>query len=130
MLDAQLLSTQMRYSISGAEFAWDEMSAQDRIARAWDASGITALYSDLFYQSMHTSLALGGPNISNGILAPKFPQEPNTMDAITNVAGAGPSIATDISRGVVDFASGNYGEGAKQVVRNLPLLECGFGKTT
>jgi len=122
------LSVKLRYSLSGAEFAWDDMSAQDRIARAWDASGITALYSDLFYQSMHTSLALGGPNISNGILAPKFPQEPNTMDAITNIAGAGPSIATDISRGVVDFASGNYGEGAKQVVRNLPFARMWFWK--
>ena len=128
MLGLGYLSVKLRYSLSGAEFAWDDMSAQDRIARAWDASGITALYSDLFYQSMHTSLALGGPNISNGILAPKFPQEPNTMDAITNIAGAGPSIATDISRGVVDFASGNYGEGAKQVVRNLPFARMWFWK--
>jgi predicted nucleic acid-binding Zn-ribbon protein len=128
MLGLGYLSVKLRYSLSGAEFAWEDMSAQDRIARAWDASGITALYSDLFYQSMHTSLALGGPNISNGILAPKFPQEPNTMDAITNVAGAGPSIATDISRGIVDFASGNYGEGAKQVVRNLPFARMWFWK--
>ena len=128
MLGLGYLSVKLRYSLSGAEFAWDDMSAQDWIARAWDASGITALYSDLFYQSMHTSLALGGPNISNGILAPKFPQEPNTMDAITNIAGAGPSIATDISRGVVDFASGNYGEGAKQVVRNLPFARMWFWK--
>ena len=128
MLGLGYLSVKLRYSLSGAEFAWDDMSVQDRIARAWDASGITALYSDLFYQSMHTSLALGGPNISNGILAPKFPQEPNTMDAITNIAGAGPSITTDISRGIVDFASGNYGEGAKQVVRNLPFARMWFWK--
>lgn len=128
MLGLGYLSVKLRYSLSGAEFAWEDMSAQDRIARAWDASGITALYSDLFYQSMHTSLALGGPNISNGILAPKFPQEPNTMDAITNVAGAGPSITTDIGRGIVDFASGNYGEGAKQVVRNLPFARMWFWK--
>jgi len=128
MLGLGYLSVKLRYSLSGAEFAWDDMSAQDRFARAWDASGITALYSDLFYQSMHTSLALGGPNISNGILDPKFPQQPNTMDAITNVAGAGPSIATDISRGIVDFASGNYGEGAKQVVRNLPFARMWFWK--
>ena len=128
MLGLGYLSVKLRYSLSGAEFAWEDMSAQDRVARAWDASGITALYSDLFYQSMHTSLALGGPNISNGILAPKFPQEPNVMDAITNVAGAGPSITTDIGRGVVDFASGNYGEGAKQVVRNLPFARMWFWK--
>jgi len=128
MLGLGYLSVKMRYSLSGAEFAWDEMSAQDRFARAWDSSGVTALYSDLFYQSMHTSLALGGPNITNGFLQPKFPQKESAVDAITNVAGAGPSIATDLFMGGYEFASGNYGEGAKQVVRNLPFARMWFWK--
>ena len=128
MLGLGYLSVKMRYSLSGAEFAWDDMSAQDRFARAWDASGVTALYSDLFYQSMHTSLALGGPNITNGFLQPKFPQKESAVDAITNVAGAGPSIATDLFMGGYEFASGNYGEGAKQIVRNLPFARMWFWK--
>jgi len=128
MLGLGYLSVKMRYSLSGAEFAWDEMSAQDRFARAWDASGVTALYSDLFYQSMHTSLALGGPNITNGFLQPKFLQKESAVDAITNVAGAGPSIATVLFMGGYEFASGDYGEGAKQVVRNLPFARMWFWK--
>jgi len=141
MLGLGYLSTQMRYSISGAEFAWDEMSAQDRFARAWDASGITALYSDLFYQALHTSLALGGPNITNGIIAPKFPHKPSFLaqklrestgivglDAAANIAGAGASITLDLSDGAVQFLAGEYGEGAKKFARNLPFARMWFWK--
>ena len=141
MLGLGYLSTQMRYSISGAEFAWDEMSAQDRFARAWDASGITALYSDLFYQTLHTSLALGGPNITNGIIAPKFPQKPSFLeqklqestgiiglDATANMAGAGASISLDLLGGAAQFISGEYGEGAKNFARNLPFARMWFWK--
>ena len=137
MLGLGYLSTQMRYSISGAEFAWDDMSAQDRFARAWDASGITALYSDLFYQTLHTSLALGGPNITNGFIAPKFPQRPSYLEqqyditglnAAANFAGAGVSISLDLLDGAVQFAHGEYGEGAKNVARNLPFARMWFWK--
>jgi len=38
-----------------------EMSFQDQLARSFDYSGVTALYSDMFYTAMSTSLALGGP---------------------------------------------------------------------
>ena len=137
MLGLGYLSTQMRYSISGAEFAWNDMSAQDRFARAWDASGITALYSDLFYQTLHTSLALGGPNITNGFLAPKFPQRPSFLEqqfditglnAAANFAGAGVSISLDLIDGAAQFAYGEYGEGAKNFARNLPFARMWFWK--
>lgn len=137
MLGLGYLSTQMRYSISGAEFAWNDMSAQDRFARAWDASGITALYSDLFYQTLHTSLALGGPNITNGFLAPKFPQRPSFLEqelgitglnAAANFAGAGVSISLDLVDGAAQFLSGEYGEGAKNFARNLPFARMWFWK--
>jgi len=141
MLGLGYLSTQMRYSISGAEFAWDEMSAQDRFARSWDASGITALYSDLFYQTLHTSLALGGPNITNGFIAPKFPQKPSFLeqklqestgiiglDATANMAGAGASISLDLLGGAAQFVSGDYGEGAKNFARNLLFARMWFWK--
>ena len=137
MLGLGYLSTQMRYSLSGAEFAWDDMSAQDRFARSWDASGITALYSDLFYQTLHTSLALGGPNITNGFIAPKFPQRPSFLEqqfnitglnAAANVAGAGVSISLDLFDGAAQFAYGEYGEGAKNFARNLPFARMWFWK--
>lgn len=110
------------------DYIWDEMSPQDKFARAFDMSGVAALYSDLFYLSMHTSLALGGPNISGGLLSPKFNQQQNLTDAITGIAGAGPSWTVDMARGMVDFASGNYGEGGKDIVRNLPFARMWFWK--
>lgn len=110
------------------EFAWEQMSWQDRFARSFDMSGVMALYSDLFYTSLHTSLALGGPNITNGLLAPKFPQEPNMLDAITGVAGAAPSWLLDTARGAYAFAEGDYGGGGKTIVRNLPFARLWFLK--
>ena len=88
-----------------------DLSFQDKLARSFDYSGVAALYSDMMYTAMSTSLALGGPNLTGGILEPRFPQKPNTLDALTGIAGAGASTAADISRGISDIVTGNIGEG-------------------
>jgi hypothetical protein len=49
-------------------------------------------------------------------------------DAITGLAGAGPSITYDIGAGAAQFVSGDYGEGAKNVFRNLPFTRMWFWK--
>ncbi len=118
----------MSLAIRTPDFAWEEMGWRDRFARSFDMSGVMALYSDILYTSLHTSLALGGPNITNGLISPKFPQEPNAIDALTGVAGAGPSWAADTISGIYQFANGEYGEGGKQVVRNLPFGRMWFLK--
>lgn len=118
----------MSLSIRTPDFAWEEMGWRDRFARSFDMSGVMALYSDILYTSLHTSLALGGPNITNGLISPKFPQEPNAIDALTGVAGAGPSWAADTISGIYQFANGEYGEGGKQVARNLPFARMWFLK--
>jgi len=105
-----------------------KMSFQDQLARSFDYSGVAALYSDMFYTAMSTSLALGGPNLTGGGLQPRFPQEKDYIDAATGVLGAGPSIASDISRGAYDLATGNIGEGSKEVIRNLPMARLWFWK--
>ena len=110
------------------DYVWEDMSAQDKFARSFDMSGVMALYSDLFYTSMHTSLALGGPNITGGILAPKFPQEPSALDAATGLAGAGPSWAADVLNGIWQFANGEYAEGGKIIARNAPFARLWFLK--
>jgi len=101
---------------------------QDRFVRSFDMSGIMALYSDIFYTAMHTSLALGGPNITGGLISPKYKQEPSVVDALTGLAGAGPSWTYDTAKGIVNFASGNYGEGGKDIARNLPFGRMWFWK--
>jgi hypothetical protein len=107
-----------------------DLSVQDKIARAFDYSGTAALYSDLFYTGMQTSLALGGPNITNGFLQPRFPQEESAIDAATGILGAGPSIASDYARGLHDIFTGNVGEGTKEIIRNLPFARMWFWKGT
>jgi len=124
------LSVKSEFSGKFMEYKWDNMAWEDKLARSIDASGITAMYSDLFYTAMNTSMALGGPDISMGLLQPKFPQQPNVADAVTSVLGAGPSIGVDIYRGLHDFAiEGKYGEGSRQVIKNLPFMRLWFMKS-
>jgi len=107
---------------------WVELSFQDQFARSLDYSGIMPLYSDMFYTAMTTVQALGGPNITGGALQTKFPQEPDTLDAVTGVLGAGPSISTDLGRAVYEMTTGNVGEGSKDFIRNLPYARLWFLK--
>lgn len=118
----------MSLSYRTPDYIWEDMSAQDRFVRSFDMSGIMALYSDIFYTAMHTSLALGGPNITGGLISPKYKQEPSVVDALTGLAGAGPSWTYDTAKGIVNFASGNYGEGGKDIARNLPFGRMWFWK--
>ena len=106
----------------------DNMSIEDKIARSFDMSGLGAIYSDMFYTSLHTSLALGGPNIGGGIINPKFPQQPSYLDAASGIMGAGPSISIDLARAAGKFAMGETGEGAKEFIRNLPFARLWFLK--
>ena len=105
-----------------------EMEFQDQFARSFDYSGVAALYSDMFYTAMSTSLALGGPNITGGVLQPRFPQKPDAVDAATGLLGAGPSIGADLTRGAYDLVTGNVGEGSKEIIRNLPFARLWFMK--
>ena len=98
-----------------------DLSFQDKLARSFDYSGVAALYSDMMYTAMSTSLALGGPNLTGGILEPRFPQKPDGFDAFTGIAGAGASTADDIRRGIVDIATGNVGEGVGELIDSAPM---------
>ena len=118
----------MSMSIRTPDYIWDEMSWRDRFARSFDMSGIMALYSDMFYTSMHTSLALGGPNITNGLISPKYPQQKNFADAVAGIAGAGPSWGLDITRAGIDIYNQDFGEGFKNLARNLPFARMWFLK--
>ena len=100
-----------------------DLEFKDQFARALDYSGLMPLHTDLAYTAMATSLALGGPNITGGFVAPKYPQEPNLSDALTGIGGAGPSIALDYYRAFADLISGNYNDGVKDLVRVLPFAQ-------
>ena len=122
------LQIKSEFNTKGGEAMWDNMAWEDQFARAIDASGILAMYSDLLYTAMNTSMALGGPDISMGLLQPKFPQEKNITDAVTSIGGAGPSIGVELFRGASEFVNGEYGEGSKQIIKNLPYMRLWFIK--
>ena len=109
---------------------WVEMSFQDKLARSFDYSGTAALYSDMVYTAMSTSLALGGPNLTGGLLEPRFPQEPNMFDALTGIGGAGTSIQSEILGGVKDILTGNIGAGVAELVDSAPFTGLWFAKST
>lgn len=113
-------------SIRTPDYVWNDMSPQDKLGRAIDMSGVAALYSDLFYTTLQTSLALGGPNITAGALQPRYPQDPNVVDAVTNVTGAASGWSADMVRAGITFARGEYGEGASDFIRNLPFSNLWF----
>jgi len=110
------------------DWQMQQMSWPDVIARSFDASGIAALHSDLFYTAMNMSQALGGPNISGGLVNPKFKQEKSGLDAALAVGGAAPSYAVDVGRGIKELLDGNYGQGANELVRRLPTAQLWFLK--
>ena len=82
--------------------------------------------SDAFYTAMQTSLALDGPDISMGLLQPKFPQDTIYVDDFTAIGGAGPSIGYDLTEGAYKFAVEGDMKGASQFVKNLPFMRLWF----
>jgi len=105
-----------------------EMSFQDQLARAFDYSGLAALHSDLFYTAMSTTLALGGANITGGLLEPRYPQGPDPVAAATGLLGAGPNIGADLATSIGNLLTGNVGEGSKEFIKNLPFARLWFLK--
>ncbi|BCV04202.1 MAG: hypothetical protein CM15mV81_060 [uncultured marine virus] len=61
----------------------DEMSLEDKMLRSFGYIWIGAFYSDMYYTFIQTSLALGGPDLTMGLVSPKFPQEKDYIDAAT-----------------------------------------------
>lgn len=106
-------------------FVLEQMPLEDKIARSFDMSGLAALYSDMYYTGIQMSLALGGPDLTMGMISPKFPQEYNPVDAILAPLGSGPSIAYDLGTSAYKFTQGDY-DGAKDFISNLPFARLWF----
>jgi hypothetical protein len=101
---------------------WVEMSYQDKFLRSLDYSGLMPIMTDMFYTGMTTALALGGPNVTGGAIQPKFPQKPDTGEAVTGILGAGPSYALDMYRNMAELVTGDVGKGTSDLVGDLPFM--------
>jgi len=123
------LKIKSEFGGKGAEFAWDNMDFEDKVLRAFDQSGIASLVSDMYYQSLIISDALGGPDLGFGVFEKKGPPSTSGFDAVTAAGGAGLGITDDFLRkGVFQFLTGNTGEGGKHMIRNLPFARLWFVK--
>lgn len=101
---------------------WVEMSYQDKFLRSLDYSGLMPIMTDMFYTGMTTALALGGPNVTGGAIQPKFPQKPDTGEAVTGILGAGPSYGLDMYRNMAELVTGDVGKGTSDLVGDLPFM--------
>ena len=121
------LSLQIKGSLTNYNY-FEKLPLEDRLARSFDASGLAAIYSDMMYTAMSTSLALGGPDITQGLLQPKYPQEENTFDAISGVGGAGFGIVQDYYEGIEELTTGETGKGVAQLIKSFPYMKLWFIK--
>lgn len=101
------------------DFVWEKMPAQDRFLKAFDQSGVAALYSDAFYTLMQLGNTGFGVNISGGMFGPRFKEDPNVADAITGITGASSGWALGMGRAAYNVATGNFGEGASDFIDNM-----------
>ena len=109
-------------------FAWNEMDPEDKALRAFDFSGLAALYSDVFYRSLEMGMAF---DISNPTpFSPKFTEDPDAVGGVVSIFGAPADYAYGFVKSARDFVRGEYEEGTEQLVRQIPLIWNMFIKDT
>lgn len=112
----------MLLKIKTSDKTFDNMTNRDKFFRAFDYGGLTAIYNDMVYTAMHTTMELTGKNITGGLISPKYNTgNASPLETVVGAFGAGPSVTFDLASGVKDLLSGNYSDGANTVVRNLPF---------
>ena len=101
-------------------WAWDDMDTEDKIMRAFDFSGLAALYSDAMYRGLSMSEELGfEPSFP---IQPKYSSGTDPLGAVVSIGGAPADYAYGVASGISEMLSGNYGDGAKDLVRHGPLI--------
>ena len=101
-------------------WAWDDMDTEDKIMRAFDFSGLAAIYTDMTYRSLAMINDLGFE--SNFPIQPRFSAGPDALGAAVSLGGAPADYAYNIASGLGEMLSGNYGEGAKDLIKNAPFI--------
>ena len=102
-------------------FAWDDMDTEDKIARSFDFSGLAAIHSDMAYRmlAMHNELGFE----SNFPIQPKYQGEADPLGAVLSLGGAPVDWGYSVSKAITEMMSGNFSDGAKDLISITPLLE-------
>ncbi len=99
-------------------YIWDELDPQDKMLRAFEYSGLAAIYTDLFYESLHTMLAVNDTNITGGFISPKY--QDSAIEQGIGLMGAGPSYVTDIYQAINEMVTGDMGKGMGMFLKKTP----------
>ena len=102
-------------------WAWDEMDTEDKIARAFDFSGLAAIYSDAGYRAISMAQELGFEN--NFPIQPKFKSDPDTLGALVSLGGAPADWSYEVVKAAGQMARGDFQDGAKGLIRMMPLID-------
>ena len=116
------MSLEIKYAMY--PYILDEMSWRDKFARAFDASGLMALHSDLAYSVLNNATALGYVNDENFGISPKYKVPTEGAERTLDVAGQwiGPAggLVGDIGLGLFQLHHGNYAEGTETLINTAP----------
>ena len=116
------MSLEIKYAMY--PYILDEMSWRDKFARAFDASGLMALHSDLAYSVLNNATALGYVNDENFGISPKYkiPTEgaERTLDVAGQWIGPAGGLVGDIGLGLFQLHHGNYAEGTETLINTAP----------
>lgn len=99
-------------------YIWDELEPQDKMLRAFEYSGLAAIYTDLFYESLHTMLSVNDMNITGGFISPKY--QDSAIEQGIGLMGAGPSYVTDVYQAINEMVTGDMGKGMGMFLKKTP----------
>jgi hypothetical protein len=105
------------------EWAWNDMSYDERFAAAVERSGIASVYGDVALNSIRVSVQLGLNDPENDYVNLPFYGKEGYLEAATTILGAGASSVKDFADASVKMANGDYADAVKEFYLMLPLAE-------
>ena len=90
---------------------WDKMTYSQRLARAVHISGVTGMYTDIAYMTLHMYKGAGGTGPQNEFAM----YNPDTFDAVMEPFGAGYGLLGDYGRGITTMATESFKHGLAQI---------------
>jgi len=106
--------------------SFNNMDYEDQLTRAIDQTGITGIYSDLFYMGLHARHRMGNLDRDDTLIQPKYRVNPPSdlgagLETATDFAGATPSYLFDVADTAYLFGSGQSDEAIRKALRLTPV---------
>ena len=112
----------------GRPYVMENMSVEDKIARAFDMSGLAALYTDLGYSAGAFMKDAVDYDAFDTLGINRKGPDGDFGDAITTFTGAGTAWAYNILKGMKNFYDGNYDEAASEFLGQTPFMNTLIGR--